>query len=119
MLAAAALGCLVWNRPPARIFLGDVGSIPLGFLLGGLLLREAAAGLWAAGLAELPGSDGRKVAIATVIWQKTTMKMQWIAERLSMRSAANASQQIRRYRLAPKPLPKALERWTNQSSDVA
>ena len=29
--AAAMAGFLVWNRHPARIFLGDVGSIPLGF----------------------------------------------------------------------------------------
>lgn len=31
-IAAAALGFLVWNFPPARIFMGDTGSIPLGFL---------------------------------------------------------------------------------------
>ena len=30
--AAAALGFLVFNWPPARMFLGDSGSIPLGFL---------------------------------------------------------------------------------------
>lgn len=47
-LAAAAAGFLVWNRPPARIFLGDVGSIPLGYLLGWLLLQAAAEGQWAA-----------------------------------------------------------------------
>ena len=44
MLAAAALGFLVWNRPPARLFLGDVGSVPLGFLAGWLLLDAAARG---------------------------------------------------------------------------
>lgn len=43
-LAAAALGFLIWNWPPARLFLGDVGSIGLGFLLGWLLLRLAAEG---------------------------------------------------------------------------
>jgi len=43
---AAALGFLVWNWAPARIFLGDVGSVPLGFLLGFLLLRVAAQGHW-------------------------------------------------------------------------
>jgi UDP-N-acetylmuramyl pentapeptide phosphotransferase/UDP-N-acetylglucosamine-1-phosphate transferase len=35
-LAAAAAGFLVHNFHPARIFLGDVGSIPLGFLAGAL-----------------------------------------------------------------------------------
>ena len=35
-VAAAALGFLAFNFHPARIFLGDVGSIPLGFLAGAL-----------------------------------------------------------------------------------
>lgn len=48
--AAAALGFLWWNWPPARIFLGDVGSIPLGFLLGWLLLSLAQEGHWAAAI---------------------------------------------------------------------
>lgn len=50
LLAAVALGFLVWNWAPARIFLGDVGSVPLGFLLGWLLLHAAIAGEWAAAL---------------------------------------------------------------------
>ncbi len=48
--AAAALGFLAWNWHPARIFLGDVGSVPLGYLTGWLLLRAAAEGLWAPAL---------------------------------------------------------------------
>jgi UDP-N-acetylmuramyl pentapeptide phosphotransferase/UDP-N-acetylglucosamine-1-phosphate transferase len=47
-IAAAALGFLVWNWPPARIFLGDSGSVPLGYLLGWLLLSLAASGAWQA-----------------------------------------------------------------------
>jgi len=50
VVAGAALGFLLWNRPPARIFLGDVGSVPLGFVLGWLLLSLAARGAWAAAL---------------------------------------------------------------------
>lgn len=34
----AAAGFLWWNWHPAKIFLGDVGSIPIGFFLGYLLL---------------------------------------------------------------------------------
>ena len=45
-VAAASLGFLVWNWAPARIFLGDVGSVPLGYLLGFLLLWAAARGNW-------------------------------------------------------------------------
>src|SRR3954471_10330774 len=35
-IAAAAAAFLLFNFHPARIFLGDVGSIPLGFLAGAL-----------------------------------------------------------------------------------
>lgn len=49
-IAAAAAGFLRWNWHPARIFMGDVGSVPLGFLLGWLLLRLAAGGEAAAAL---------------------------------------------------------------------
>jgi len=42
----AAVGFLVWNRSPARIFLGDVGSVPLGYLSGFLLLDLVARGRW-------------------------------------------------------------------------
>jgi UDP-N-acetylmuramyl pentapeptide phosphotransferase/UDP-N-acetylglucosamine-1-phosphate transferase len=50
ILAAAAAGFLRWNWHPAKIFLGDVGSVPLGFLLGWLLLSLASSGQWAAAL---------------------------------------------------------------------
>jgi UDP-N-acetylmuramyl pentapeptide phosphotransferase/UDP-N-acetylglucosamine-1-phosphate transferase len=50
LLAAATLGFLAWNWPPAKLFLGDVGSVPLGYLLGWLLLVWAAEGQWAAAL---------------------------------------------------------------------
>jgi len=49
LVVAAAAGFLVWNWQPARIFIGDVGSIPLGYLLGFLLVIVAGSGL--AGLA--------------------------------------------------------------------
>tara|TARA_B100001142_G_C14326447_1_gene652482 strand:+ start:1385 stop:2401 length:1017 start_codon:yes stop_codon:yes gene_type:complete len=49
-LSASALGFLVWNWQPAKIFLGDVGSIPLGFLLGWLLLQLAVSGQWVSAL---------------------------------------------------------------------
>jgi len=49
LLAAGSLGFLVWNWPPARIFMGDVGSGFLGFGLGALSLvahRESGLSLW-------------------------------------------------------------------------
>ena len=49
-ISAAALGFLWWNWQPAKIFLGDVGSVPLGFLLGWLLLEIMASPVWPAAL---------------------------------------------------------------------
>jgi UDP-N-acetylmuramyl pentapeptide phosphotransferase/UDP-N-acetylglucosamine-1-phosphate transferase len=46
-LAAAAGGFLPWNWYPARVFLGDVGSVPLGFIVAWLLLELAGHGYWA------------------------------------------------------------------------
>ncbi len=51
LIAAAASGFLVWNVPPARIFMGDVGSSSLGFLVAALALWGGQRGLfplWAA-----------------------------------------------------------------------
>ena len=41
LLAAAAGGFLLWNFPPARIFMGDAGSGFLGVVLGVLSLQAA------------------------------------------------------------------------------
>lgn len=49
-LGAAVSGFLVWNFPPARIFMGDAGSGFLGLILGALSLQagwEAPALFWA------------------------------------------------------------------------
>jgi len=47
-IAAAAAGFLWHNFHPARVFLGDAGSIPLGFLAGALGLAGWAQGIWPA-----------------------------------------------------------------------
>jgi UDP-N-acetylmuramyl pentapeptide phosphotransferase/UDP-N-acetylglucosamine-1-phosphate transferase len=47
--AAAAMGFLLHNFPPAKIFMGDVGSISTGFLAGSLAVlgcREQVFDLW-------------------------------------------------------------------------
>ena len=44
LLAASHLGFLLWNWPAARLFMGDAGSIPTGFLLAGLALLGAVQG---------------------------------------------------------------------------
>ncbi len=49
-LAGAMLGFAPFNKPVARLFLGDVGSLPIGLLLGWLLLQLAGRGHLAAAL---------------------------------------------------------------------
>jgi Fuc2NAc and GlcNAc transferase len=44
-LPAATLGFLLWNWPPAKIFMGDVGSGFLGFVLGVFVLFSIAYGM--------------------------------------------------------------------------
>jgi len=49
-LGAAGAAFLAWNWHPAKLILGDVGSVPLGYVLGWLLLHLAGRGLWAPAL---------------------------------------------------------------------
>lgn len=46
VIAGAAAGFLLFNFHPARIFLGDAGSIPLGFLAGALGYWGWREGVW-------------------------------------------------------------------------
>ena len=39
-LTAAALGFLIWNWPPAKIFMGDVGSCLIGFMFAAMALSS-------------------------------------------------------------------------------
>jgi UDP-N-acetylmuramyl pentapeptide phosphotransferase/UDP-N-acetylglucosamine-1-phosphate transferase len=47
-VAAAALGFLLFNFPKARVFMGDAGSVPLGFLVAALGLQGWQLGCWQA-----------------------------------------------------------------------
>jgi UDP-N-acetylmuramyl pentapeptide phosphotransferase/UDP-N-acetylglucosamine-1-phosphate transferase len=50
IIAAATAGYLFWNWHPAKVFMGDTGSIALGFLLGWLMIDLAWRGFWAAAM---------------------------------------------------------------------
>ncbi len=50
VIAGATLGFLILNWHPARVFMGDVGAIALGYLLGWFLLLLACWGYGAAAL---------------------------------------------------------------------
>jgi UDP-N-acetylmuramyl pentapeptide phosphotransferase/UDP-N-acetylglucosamine-1-phosphate transferase len=49
-LCGALLGFAPFNKPVARLFLGDVGSLPIGLLVGWLLLQLAGTGALAAAI---------------------------------------------------------------------
>ncbi|WP_053332592.1 MraY family glycosyltransferase [Candidatus Jidaibacter acanthamoebae] len=46
LLVACTFGFLIYNWHPARIFIGDAGSITIGYILSLLLLIIAAKGAW-------------------------------------------------------------------------
>jgi hypothetical protein len=67
-----------------------------------------------AALRRMKGSDGRKVALAKLLWEQTTVSQGWIAQRLHMSSAANVSQLLNRTPPASRrrtPLPARFSKW--------
>jgi UDP-N-acetylmuramyl pentapeptide phosphotransferase/UDP-N-acetylglucosamine-1-phosphate transferase len=76
VLLGAILGFAPFNKPVARLFLGDVGSLPIGLLLGWLLLQLAAGGHLAATLilplyyvADTTITLCRRIANRERVWQ--------------------------------------------------
>jgi UDP-N-acetylmuramyl pentapeptide phosphotransferase/UDP-N-acetylglucosamine-1-phosphate transferase len=75
-LLGAMLGFAPFNKPVARLFLGDVGSLPIGLLLGWLLLQLARDGQPAAALllplyylADATVTLLRRIAAGEPFWQ--------------------------------------------------
>lgn len=75
-LFGASLGFAPFNRPVAKLFLGDVGSLPIGLLLAWLLLELAYSGHLAAALmlplyylADATITLGRRVVRGEPFWQ--------------------------------------------------
>jgi UDP-N-acetylmuramyl pentapeptide phosphotransferase/UDP-N-acetylglucosamine-1-phosphate transferase len=96
-LAAAAGAFLCFNWHPAKVFLGDVGSVPLGYLGGWLLLALAAGGAWAAALilpayylADATVTLLRRLARGERIWQAHRQHYYQAAVRQGMSHAAVA-----------------------------
>jgi hypothetical protein len=65
---------------------GALGAEARGLIAEGM----AIAGFTDDDLEKLHGSDPRKVAVARVVWERTTVGMPWLAEHLNLRSAVNA-----------------------------
>ena len=75
-LLGAIIGFAPFNRPVARLFLGDVGSLPIGLLLGWALLMLAGRGHLVAAvllplyyLADATITLGRRIAQREAVWQ--------------------------------------------------
>ena len=77
LLIAAMLGFLPFNFPRARIFLGDVGSGALGFVVSCLLVRAVVAGGLSWRLAWLPASAFLLDAGLTLLWRIARGKRWW------------------------------------------
>ena len=75
-LAGAAAGFLWFNRHPARVFMGDAGSIPLGFLAAAIGVAGWQRGAWPVWFQ--PVVFGPFVADATV----TLLRRAWRGERV-------------------------------------
>ncbi len=80
-VSAAAGGFLCFNLPPARIFLGDVGSVPLGFLMAVFLLwleADGIAPLWLGLLIFAPFALDATVTLLRRLWRREAV---WQAHR--------------------------------------
>lgn len=75
-IAVACFAFLLWNWRPARIFLGDVGSIFLGLITGWFILLLLSKGQWAAALI-IPAyyyADGGITLLKRIIQRKNIFK---------------------------------------------
>ena len=75
-VASATAGFLYWNWSPAKVFMGDIGSVFLGFIVGWLLIDLLIAGHWAAAiilplyyLADASLTLARRVLRGDKFWQ--------------------------------------------------
>ncbi len=80
-LASASAGFLACNFPPARVFLGDAGSIPLGFLAGALGFAGYASGAWPAWFPVLAFAPFVVDASATLLRRAARRERVWRAHR--------------------------------------
>lgn len=80
-IASAAVGFLGHNLPPARAFLGDAGSVPLGFLAAALGLIGVQSGAWPPAFPVLVFSPFIVDATVTLLRRLFRGERVWIAHR--------------------------------------
>ena len=80
-LSGAALGFLFFNLPAAKIFMGDAGSIPIGFLAATLGIQGTLMGLWTWWFGLLVFSPFIVDATITLIKRLARREKIWVAHR--------------------------------------
>jgi len=81
LISMAAAGFLFYNRPPARIFMGDVGSVPTGFLAASLAVMGVHDGVFDLWVPVLIFSPFIVDATATVLRRMLQGQKFWHAHR--------------------------------------
>jgi UDP-N-acetylmuramyl pentapeptide phosphotransferase/UDP-N-acetylglucosamine-1-phosphate transferase len=82
LIAFAAFGFLAHNFPPARIFMGDVGSVPTGFLMGALILLGCRDHLFTPWVPMMLFSPFIVDATVTLIRRVMLGERVWVAHRM-------------------------------------
>lgn len=81
IIAAAFAGFLIFNFPPARIFMGDTGSSTLGLLAATLSLWGARDGVFPVWIAVLVFSPFIVDATVTLFWRLLRHEKIWQAHK--------------------------------------
>ncbi len=80
-ISGAAVGFLCFNFPSGRIFLGDAGSVPMGFLAAVFSIHGAIAGSWPWWFGILVFSPFIVDATVTLIKRMLKQEKLWVAHR--------------------------------------
>ena len=110
--ALALAGTLI-GKGRSRAYMRNRERLAHGMEEAQRMLEEgiAVAGLKEKELGALPANEARKVALARLVWEKTTVSQSWIAERLKMGNAANVSLALHRAQGRRRALPKELVKF--------
>ena len=109
------------KAPQSRAYAKDALVIEHGERQAAAWLAQGlrAAGLKATELQAVKGSDERKVLLAELLWKRTVVSQEWLAEKLRMKSAANVSQQLKRLdrKRALGRVPEAMRHFLEETND--
>ena len=81
LLSVASAGFLVHNFPPAKIFMGDLGSVASGFLCGALIIlgcRDRVFDFWVPLILFSPFILDATITLIRRVWQREKI---WVAHR--------------------------------------